>query len=297
MSSTDETMQRLILAVIPLTGVIAVVVLSRRGCLSHDAFAAAPPRTTGLGLGDLAAGLAMIIALGLALPGVATMVGINRLPADSPQRLAAYAMLGQLAGLLPVVVYVLARAAGGTGGVAALGLTSHRPRRDLRLAAWGLLLAIVLVQGLTAMIVFVIARFGHVPPPVGHDLLAALIETDSRPAAFIILVSALVLAPLFEEVIYRGLVQSALLAHFGTAARWPVILAAAALFGLIHAGAAAWHVLPGLFVLGILLGWLYERTGSLLAPVLVHMGFNVLNVAMAMLMVHAAGDAAATVGL
>ncbi len=282
------------MSVIPVTGVIAIVVLSWRGCLSLEAFTAAPRRPTGLGLGDLAAGLAMIVTLGLALPGVAAMAGLNRLAEHSPQRLAAYAMLGQLVGLLPVVAYVLWRAATGPGGVAALGLTSHRPWRDLRLAAWGLLLAIVLVQGLTAVIVLIVAHFGLTPPPVGHDLLAALVETDSRASAFVILISALVLAPLFEEVIYRGLVQSALIAHFGHDARWPIILAAALLFGVIHAGAAAWHVLPGLVVLGVLLGWLYERTGSLLAPVLVHMGFNLLNVAMALLLVDAAGEVATT---
>jgi membrane protease YdiL (CAAX protease family) len=116
------------------------------------------------------------------------------------------------------------------------------------------------------------------------------------------LVSALVLAPLFEEVIYRGLVQSAMLTHFGPAARWPIILAAALLFAAIHAGAVAWHVLPGLMVLGVLLGWLYERTGSLLAPVLVHMGFNLLNVVLALVMakaaaIHEAGaEAVATLG-
>jgi membrane protease YdiL (CAAX protease family) len=38
--------------------------------------------------------------------------------------------------------------------------------------------------------------------------------------------------------------------------------------------------LPGLLVLGVVLGWLYERSGSLLPCVLVHAGFNALNIAM-----------------
>jgi len=48
----------------------------------------------------------------------------------------------------------------------------------------------------------------------------------------------------------------------------------------MHTG-QAWQVLPSLFVLAVVLGWLYERTGSLLPSVLVHMGFNAINIALA----------------
>jgi membrane protease YdiL (CAAX protease family) len=285
------------MVVMPVLGLIAVVLLVRRGHLGAPAFVTAPRRNTGLGLGDLAVGLAMIVVLGLLLSPVATLLGLDRLPRESAHRMAAFAMLGQLVVLLPVVLYALARVSGKPAGLSSLGLTSHRPRRDLRLALWGLLLAIVLVQAITAMVMLVAAFFGHVPPPVGHDLLAALIETDSRVTALVILAAALALAPLFEEVIYRGLVQSALLEHFGIEARWLVILTSALLFGAVHAGPAAWHVLPGLVVLGVLLGWLYERTGSLLAPVLVHFGFNLVNVALALLLTGAAPETNAALGV
>ena len=60
--------------------------------------------------------------------------------------------------------------------------------------------------------------------------------------------------------------------------RWLVVLSAAALFALIHLGPqVAWQGLPVLFVLGIFLGWLYERTGSLWPGIVLHAGFNAIN--------------------
>ena len=56
-----------------------------------------------------------------------------------------------------------------------------------------------------------------------------------------------------------------------------VVAAAAAVFALVHAEVVSWHALPGLFVLGVVLGWVFERTGSLLPCVLIHAGFNALN--------------------
>ncbi|NJN06013.1 MAG: CPBP family intramembrane metalloprotease, partial [Rhodobacteraceae bacterium] len=42
-----------------------------------------------------------------------------------------------------------------------------------------------------------------------------------------------------------------------------IIIIAGALFSLIHMGGVSWHVLPGLFILGLILGWLYETHRSL----------------------------------
>jgi membrane protease YdiL (CAAX protease family) len=48
--------------------------------------------------------------------------------------------------------------------------------------------------------------------------------------------------------------------------------AAAVLFGLMHWGTP--HHIPALIVLGLILGYAYERTGSLRVPIMIHILFN-----------------------
>ena len=74
-------------------------------------------------------------------------------------------------------------------------------------------------------------------------------------------------APLCEEFIFRGLLQGGLRRSLPA---WPAIAIAAALFAIVHPPAA---MLP-VFVLGLCAGLAYERSGSLLAPMLVHAGYN-----------------------
>jgi glutamate-5-semialdehyde dehydrogenase len=68
---------------------------------------------------------------------------------------------------------------------------------------------------------------------------------------------AVVVAPLVEEFVFRGLILRGLLARW---APWSAILVSAALFGLIHLNPAQ---LPVTLTLGIILGWAYVRTRSL----------------------------------
>ena len=92
-----------------------------------------------------------------------------------------------------------------------------------------------------------------------------------------LLVCVLLLAPLFEEFVFRGLVQSCF-RNIGP--RWFCIAAAAAIFAAAHIPVAAWQVLPGLLALGLILGWLYEHTGSLWPGIFAHAGFNFANAAL-----------------
>ena len=74
-------------------------------------------------------------------------------------------------------------------------------------------------------------------------------------------------APLCEEFIFRGLLQGGLRRSLPA---WQAITVAAAFFAIVHPPAS---MLP-VFVLGLCTGLAYERSGSLLAPMLVHAGYN-----------------------
>ena len=101
--------------------------------------------------------------------------------------------------------------------------------------------------------------------------------SDARGANIALLISAVIVAPILEELIYRGLVQTALLELDANKHRWCVVLIASSWFTLIHQGAVTWQAMPALFVLSIFLGWLYERTKSLGPSIVLHMGFNAFN--------------------
>lgn len=85
-------------------------------------------------------------------------------------------------------------------------------------------------------------------------------------AALFYVVSAV---PILEELVFRGFVQAPFVRHWG---RWPGVIMSSMLFALAHLSDVQ-AVLP-LFVLAMALGWLRERTGSLAAPIALHVANN-----------------------
>ena len=78
------------------------------------------------------------------------------------------------------------------------------------------------------------------------------------------------LAPLSEEIVLRGAVLRALLKS-SMLSTWGAITISALLFALIHMNPAQ---MPHAFIIGLLLGWMYYRTGSILPGVAYHWANN-----------------------
>lgn len=81
-----------------------------------------------------------------------------------------------------------------------------------------------------------------------------------------------IIAPLAEEVVFRGAILRSLLEKFSKP--WIAIAISALLFALIHLNPAQ---LPHAFVVGLLLGWMYWRTGSIIPGVLLHVVNNTVS--------------------
>jgi membrane protease YdiL (CAAX protease family) len=77
-----------------------------------------------------------------------------------------------------------------------------------------------------------------------------------------------VMAPLLEEMLFRGIVLRGFLQRYS---RWQAILGSALLFGVAHLN--IYQFVVGL-VLGTVLGWLYERTRSLIPCIALHAAYN-----------------------
>ncbi|MGB9212483.1 MAG: type II CAAX endopeptidase family protein [Halobacteriota archaeon] len=91
----------------------------------------------------------------------------------------------------------------------------------------------------------------------------------------LVLLSGVIIAPICEEIVFRGYLYKAFRDRFKP---WYAIVMSAALFSAIHLEPlAAVH----LFVIGIVLAYVYEKTDNLMAPIALHM----LNNAVAFLVV------------
>lgn len=93
---------------------------------------------------------------------------------------------------------------------------------------------------------------------------------DSAPGAWKILLVLVVVvgAPLVEEFLYRGCLQTGLERTWGSGA---AVLVTAAVFAAVHLSPVEF---PGLFAFALLLGLVRRRTGTLGLPIITHMAFN-----------------------
>ncbi|MHB8781008.1 MAG: CPBP family intramembrane glutamic endopeptidase, partial [Candidatus Geothermincolia bacterium] len=159
-------------------------------------------------------------------------------------------------------------------GAASLGLTKRRAGRN---AALGLLGGIV---GLIANVI--IAAFVTL-------LLDALRVEAERPEqvtvagvpAWQLVITILVvvlIAPIVEEILFRGILYPALRKRSGIGA---AVLASSVLFAVLHLN---WIAFLPLTAVGVVLALLYEWRGSLVAPIVAHAVNNGIVMAVALLL-------------
>jgi membrane protease YdiL (CAAX protease family) len=144
-----------------------------------------------------------------------------------------------------------------SGAAAALGI---RPTRLGPALGWGL--AVMVAYWISTGIV--VSIFGD--PPEQEITEEIKEETAALALAGYIGITCM-LAPLAEEVFFRGFLFPVLRSRWGTAAG---VIATGALFSLVHASGSPAEALIVLFVLGSGLCLLYLRTGSLLPCIGVH---------------------------
>ena len=79
------------------------------------------------------------------------------------------------------------------------------------------------------------------------------------------IIAIVIMAPLMEELLFRGAMQGYLLSRWKNPV-WAIVVPAL-LFGIGHGNPIQ---IPFAFVTGLVLGWVYYRTGSLLPGMLMH---------------------------
>ena len=97
-------------------------------------------------------------------------------------------------------------------------------------------------------------------------------EQMLKGPVWIVLISVSVFAPFFEEWLCRGIILRGLLKKMKPG--WAIVISAL-VFGLIHMN--LWQAIPA-FIIGVVLGYVYYKTGSLKLTMLMHCVNNTLSV-------------------
>ena len=153
-----------------------------------------------------------------------------------------------------------------------LGGPVSRWPRDLLLGVLGTAAMLPIVYSVNGIM---IALFGE---PTVHPAIESLMETPETEAVAAAGLLAVVLAPLFEELAFRVLLQG-WLEKLTPRSSWLPILISATLFGLAHTN-QGFAPIP-IVVLALGLGYVYRQTHSYPAVVAMHAAFNALSLAVA----------------
>ncbi|MFH1732515.1 MAG: CPBP family intramembrane glutamic endopeptidase [Planctomycetota bacterium] len=97
-------------------------------------------------------------------------------------------------------------------------------------------------------------------------------KSQSVPVVAQLAVAAVLVAPVVEEMFFRGLLYGTLKRHVRPAF---AMAAVGVLFGLVHPPVAA--QIP-MCLFGALLCYIYEKTGRLMVPVAIHLLFNLYSI-------------------
>ena len=92
----------------------------------------------------------------------------------------------------------------------------------------------------------------------------------NRESTFSVAVAAILIvvaAPLSEELFFRGFMFGGLRRSLSL---WPAALISAVVWGSLHLSGGNIGVAIQLAVFGVILAWLYERSGTLWAPIMAH---------------------------
>lgn len=135
---------------------------------------------------------------------------------------------------------------------------------------WGIV-AWVGASVVTYAIVLLLERLGLEPDQQAAERAIGFLEP------WLVVVAVVIVAPIAEEVFFRGVAFNAWLRERG---RRFAYIGSAALFAAIHVSLVS--LLP-IFLLGLALGWVYRRTRSLVAPIAMHATFNAISIAIALL--------------
>jgi len=116
-----------------------------------------------------------------------------------------------------------------------------------------------------------------------HEQLELIKAYPQWQLRILIFVVAVIMAPVLEEMIFRGLFQTVIRSVFESRnfkrktrnRAWVAVFISSGFFSMVHGNVPHW---PALFLLGLCLGYAYEKSGSLFRPIFIHAFFNAITI-------------------
>lgn len=135
-------------------------------------------------------------------------------------------------------------------------------------------MAIIFIGGVIGLVsIFEVLVLPYFPIPEFLQQMDATLFDGGILANVILISAAVVVAPLVEEFLFRGLLQQSLFYHYGSVI--PAMIIPTVIFALFHVGYLFYFpAMVELLALGLLLAWLMSKTGNILIPILTHALFN-----------------------
>lgn len=226
-----------------------------------------PGADAAVGTGLAAAAIAVYftgqLVVGVVVGGVLAGGGVTDPAAVDRVLLLAAAVVGQVAGLGAALLLLRSRGVPLAAVVGPVRPVLRRLGSGLALGAGTMLAA--------ALVVALLVRLAGSEAAPEQLILDEALAGGVRTALAVL--AAVLLAPVAEELLFRGLLYRALRRRRGVAV---AAVVSAAVFAVVHLDVAVTQplALVGLALVGVVLALAYERTGGLLVPVAAHAGYN-----------------------
>jgi membrane protease YdiL (CAAX protease family) len=111
-----------------------------------------------------------------------------------------------------------------------------------------------------------------------HQELELISEFPLLHLQILIFVVTVIVVPMLEEMLFRGLLQTTIRSFLRIKqSAWVAIIATSVFFVSMHIDMSHW---PALFILSMALGYSYEKSNSLFRPIFIHALFNATSVIM-----------------
>jgi hypothetical protein len=213
------------------------------------------------------AALAVAFYAGLILDSVVAIRLLGTTPADiTGSKLTWGITAGQYLSYLPLLAVLLA----GVPWASRMSLRDLGLRWFDRTTVIGGIIGAVVMYAVTIGVANVQYTFTHQKPEEAAITLFTSTHEGTLIVAFTFL--ATIAAPFMEEFVYRGFLFNALLRYSPV---WLAALVSGLLFGISHGSVSAFVPLAAS---GVVLAYVYQRSGSLTASMISHALFNLINV-------------------
>ena len=163
-----------------------------------------------------------------------------------------------------LIIYIIRKEYG--EDLSKLGISLKNFFKNILYGVISYIAAVPILIGLLLLVIFVVKLIHYEPPT--QPILELLVKEESKKLFLYSIFFVAVIGPILEEIFFRGFMYGAIKKRFGI---WGAMLITSFLFSALHAN---WVGFLPIMALGMLLAYLYEKTGSLSASIAVHIMHN-----------------------